>query len=291
MISAILSRNNLNQAYLQVKRNGGAGGVDGMEISSLRSHLQSQGDKYLRQIECGSYQASAIRGVEIPKQNGKTRLLGIPTVVDRVFHQAVHQVLQPLFEEDFQSHSYGFRPGRNAHQALRQSQRHINSGYQYIVDIDLKNFFDEVDHTMLLGLIHRKVRCKATMCLLRRFLRSPIAINGKLHRRRKGVPQGSPLSPLLSNILLNELDKELEARGYRYVRYADDFSIYLRSRKSALRVGRSIVKFLQDKLCLPINRSKSGIRRPTTFKLLGHGFSTAGLINTQVTYLIERLCA
>lgn len=272
MIKQLTSKKNLNEAYLQVYRNKGASGIDGIGVSELKSILKSQGSYYTHQIARGRYQVSPILGVDIPKGNGKTRLLGIPTVVDRVFQQALHQVLQPIFEPDFQRHSYGFRPKRNAHGAIKQSLDNINSGYQDIVDIDLKSFFDEVEHYVLLELIYKKVKCKATLKLLRSFLRAPISISGKLQKRRKGVPQGSPLSPLLSNILLNELDKELEGRGHRYVRYADDFSVYVQSKKSAKRVGNSIYKFLRDKLKLPINREKSGIRRPTTFNILGYGF-------------------
>jgi len=272
MIKRVTSKENLNAAYLQVYRNKGVGGVDDIQVTELKSILQTHGKQYNEQIERGTYQVSPILGIEIPKSNGKTRLLGIPTVVDRVYQQALHQVLQPIFEADFQQHSYGFRPHRNAHQALQQSLENINSGYQDIVDIDLKSFFDEVEHYILLELIYKKVKCKATMKLLRSFLRAPIEIDGKLQKRRRGVPQGSPLSPLLSNILLNELDKELEKRGHRYMRYADDFSIYVRSKKSAKRAGNSIYKFLRDKLQLPINREKSGIRRPVTFQVLGYGF-------------------
>jgi len=272
MIKQLTSKKNLNEAYLQVYRNKGAAGVDNVHITELKSILKAHGKQYINQIERETYQVSPILGVEIPKSNGKTRLLGIPTVIDRVFQQALHQVLQPVFEPEFQKYSYGFRPKRNAHQAITQSLKNINSGYQDIVDIDLKSFFDEVEHYILLELIYKKVKCKATMKLLRSFLRAPILINGKLQKRRKGVPQGSPLSPLLSNILLNELDKELEKRGHRYVRYADDFSIYVKSKKSAKRVGNSIYKFLQDKLQLPINREKSGIRKPLTFHVLGFGF-------------------
>jgi group II intron reverse transcriptase/maturase len=246
--------------------------VDNVQVTELKSILKTHGKRLTNQIERGTYQVSPILGVKIPKSNGKTRLLGIPTAVDRVYQQALHQVLQPIFETDFQRHSYGFRPRRNAHQALQQSLENINSGYQDILDIDLKGFFDEVEHYILLELIYKKVKCKATLKLLRSFLRAPIQINGKLQKRRKGVPQGSPLSPLLSNILLNELDKELEKRGHRYIRYADDFSIYVRSKQSAKRVGNSIYQFLRDKLQLPINREKSGIRRPITFKVLGYGF-------------------
>lgn len=272
MIKQLTSKRNLNDAYWQVYRNKGTAGVDGLSVMELKSHLQNHSKQYIRQIEEETYQVAPILGVEIPKSNDKKRLLGIPTVVDRVFQQALHQVLQPVFEPDFQKHSYGFRPNRNAHQAIAQSLENINSGYQNIVDIDLKNFFDEVEHYILLELIYKKVKCKPTMKLLRSFLRAPILINGKLQKRNKGVPQGSPLSPLLSNILLNELDKELEKRGLRYVRYADDFSIYARSKVSAKRVGNSIYKFLKDKLQLPINRKKSGIRRPINLQVLGFGF-------------------
>lgn len=272
MIKQLTSRKNLNDAYWQVYRNKGAAGVDRLSVMELQSHLQTHSKRYIQQIERESYQVSPIRGVEIPKSNGKMRLLGIPTVVDRVFQQALHQVLQPVFEPDFQQHSYGFRPQRNAHQAIAKSLENINSGHQHIVDIDLKSFFDEVEHYILLELIYKKVKCKATLKLLRSFLRAPILINGKLHKRTKGVPQGSPLSPLLSNILLNELDKELEKRGHCYVRYADDFSIYVKSKMAAKRVGNSIYKFLQNKLQLPINREKSGVRKPLDFQVLGFGF-------------------
>ena len=272
MIKQLLSKENLNQAYLQVYRNKGASGVGGVQVTELKAILQSHGKRHTEQIEGETYQVSAILGVEIPKSKGETRIPGVPTVVDRVYQQALHQVLQPIFEADFQEHSYGFRPRRNAHGAVKQSLENINSGYQDIVDIDLKSFFDEVEHYVLLELIYKKVKCKPTLKLLRSFLRAPLLFKGKLHKRNKGVPQGSPLSPLLSNILLNELDKELAKRGHRYVRYADDFSIYVKSKKAAKRVGNSIYQFLRDKLQLPINREKSGIRRPSSFNLLGYGF-------------------
>ena len=272
MIEQVLNRINLNRAFLQVFRNKGVGGVDGVQTEDLEAHLRTHGQEYLSAIRERRYQVSPILGKGIPKGNGKTRLLGIPTVVDRVFQQALHQVLQPIFEADFQRHSYGFRPNRNAHQAIEQSLTNINEGYQDIVDIDLKTFFDEVEHYVLLELIYKKVNCPITLQLLRSFLRAPIQIEGKLHKRRKGVPQGSPLSPLLFNIRLNELDKELEKRGHRYVRYADDFSIYVKSKKASNRVKESIRQFLEEKLNLPINKEKSGVRRPTTFKVLGYSF-------------------
>jgi len=208
----------------------------------------------------------------IPKGKGKTRLLGIPTVIDRLLQQAVGQVIAIKFEMEFEDYSYGFRPNRNAQQAVLKSLEYINSGYQHIVDIDLKSFFDEVDHCILLQLLYRKVKCPLTLRLIRKWLKAPILINGKLVKRRKGVPQGSPLSPLLSNIMLNELDKELEKQGLRYVRYADDFSIYTKSNYAARKIGNNIYLFLKNKLKLPINREKSGIRKPVNFTILGFGF-------------------
>lgn len=272
MIGLVLSKGNMTLAYNLVLKNKGAAGIDNRSVDDLLAYLKQHWHSIKHQAETGSYQANPILGVEIPKRNGKKRLLGIPTVVDRLLHQAFHQQLSPIFEPDFQKHSYGFRPNRNAHQAVTQALENINDGYQDIVDIDLKSFFDEVSHELLMTLIYRRVKCPLTLKLIRKFLRAPISINGKLVKRRKGVPQGSPLSPLLSNIVLNELDKELERRGHRYVRYADDFSIYLRSKASARRVGNSIYRFLKIKLRLPINREKSGIRRPSQFYMLGYGF-------------------
>jgi RNA-directed DNA polymerase len=192
--------------------------------------------------------------------------------MDRMLQQAVGQVLATKFEMEFEDYSYGFRPNRNAQQAVLKALQYINEGYHHIVDIDLKSFFDEVDHCLLLQLLYRKVKCPLTLRLIRKWMRAPIEINGKLTKRRKGVPQGSPLSPLLSNIMLNELDKEMEKQGLRYVRYADDFSIYTKSEHSARKIGNSIYEFLRDKLKLPINREKSGIRKPVNFNVLGYGF-------------------
>jgi RNA-directed DNA polymerase len=272
MIEKVLHRGNMLKAYHQVLVNKGSAGVDGMPVSKLSEHLQVNRDRIVTAIANGSYIPQAILGVEIPKSNSKKRLLGIPTVTDRLLQQAVSQVIAPLFELEFKQHSYGFRPGRNAHQAVQQAQKNINQGYQHIVDIDLQSFFDEVDHCLLLQLLYRKVKCPLTLRLIRKWLRAPIQINGRLFKRRKGVPQGSPLSPLLSNIMLHELDKELERQELHYVRYADDFSIYTKSKSEANRVSNSIYRFLHKRLRLPVNQEKSGIRRPVDFQILGYQF-------------------
>jgi RNA-directed DNA polymerase len=272
MIEKVLQRGNLLQAYTHVVANKGSGGVDGMPVEKLALHLEQNWDVIALAIRKGSYLPQAILGVAIPKSNGSKRLLGIPSVTDRLLQQAVSQAIAPLFELEFREYSYGFRPNRNAHQAVQQAHKYIHEGYGYIVDIDLQNFFDEVNHCLLLQLLYRKVRCPLTLRLIRKWLRAPILINGRLTKRRKGVPQGSPLSPLLSNIMLHELDTELEKRGLRYVRYADDFSIYTESEETARKVGNAAFLFLRDRLRLLINREKSGIRKPGDFQLLGHGF-------------------
>lgn len=272
MIEQVLKRKNLLKAHRQVVRNKGASGVDGMSVQELTSHIEANRDKILTDILNHRYVPQAIRGVEIPKSNGKVRLLGVPTVTDRWLQQSVSQVLMSKYELDFEDHSYGFRPEKNIHKAVTQALKYINDGYQDIVDIDLKGFFDEVDHAVLLELLYQKVKCRTTLRLIRKWLRAPILIKGKLNKRRKGMPQGSPLSPLLSNIMLDVLDKEFVRKGCRYVRYADDFSIYTKSKAEAKRIGNEVYLFLQDKLKLPINKEKSGIRRPSNFELLGHGF-------------------
>jgi group II intron reverse transcriptase/maturase len=277
MIEKVIHPRNLNRAYRQVVANKGAAGVDGMKVSGLAPYLEANKTPLLEAIRSGSYLPAPILGVEIPKADGRKRLLGVPTVTERLLQQAVHQVIAPLFEADFKEGSYGFRPGRNAQQAVLKAQGFINEGYGSVVDIDLENFFDEVDHCLLLQLLYRKVKCRLTLRLIRKWLRAPILVNGKLTKRRKGVPQGvpqgSPLSPLLSNILLHELDQYLEKQRLRYIRYADDFSLYAKTPYLAQRAAKAVTAFVEGKLRLKINRQKSGIRKPEQFQVLGYSLS------------------
>jgi RNA-directed DNA polymerase len=272
MIEQVLNPRNIMRAYRQGVSNKGSAGVDGMSVKELYAYWTKNREQIESDVRAGKYLPQPIRGKEIRKSSGKKRLLGIPTVIDRMLQQAVGQVLAIKFEMEFEDYSYGFRPNRNAQQAVQKAQQYINAGYTHIVDIDLKSFFDEVDHCILLQQLYCKVKCPLTLRLIRKWIRTPIDINGKLVKRRKGVPQGSPLSPLLSNIMLNELDKEMEKQGLRYVRYADDFSIYTKSEHTARKIGNSIYLFLKDKLKLPINREKSGIRKPMNFTILGYSF-------------------
>jgi RNA-directed DNA polymerase len=272
LIEKILSVSNLTLASKDVIRNKGAGGIDGMSIKDLKEYLDNNRDILTNQIRKCEYIPQPIRGKDIPKGNGKFRTLGIPTVVDRMLQQAVTRIIMPNYEYLFSNYSYGFRPKRNTHQAVEKSLQYVNEGYQNIVEIDLKGFFDEVDHVLILQILYRKIKCKATMTLIRRWLRVPIVQNGKLVKRRKGVPQGSPISPLLSNIILHELDEYMENKDMKFVRYADDFSIYCKTKSKARSQGNEVFKFLRNKLRLPINREKSGIRRPVNFQILGYGF-------------------
>jgi len=273
MIEKVLHPKNLTKAYRQVVSNKGSAGIDGLKTDALNSFIDETRSAIALDILNRRYVPTAIKGVEIPKPNGKTRLLGVPTVVDRWLQQAVNQQLATKFELEFEEESYGFRPQKNTQKAVQQSLNYINDGYQDIVDIDLKGFFDEVQHYKILQLIHHKVKCPITLWLIRKWLRAPILIKGKLYKRRKGVPQGSPLSPLLSNIMLDQLDKYLKTEGHKFVRYADDFSIYTKSKAEARKIGNTVYLFLKDKLDLPINKEKSGIRRPNNFEVLGHGFT------------------
>lgn len=267
----------MTQAYYRTVANKGASGIDGMKVSELQSYLNDVWEFLKVEILEGKYVPQAVRRVEIPKESGGTRTLGIPTVFDRLLQQAIAQELSILWEPTFSDHSYGFRPKRNTHQALRKAQSYINAGRTYIVDIDLEKFFDRVNHDYLIHLLSKRVKDRRVLELIGKYLKGGVMINGVKERNEEGTPQGSPLSPLLSNILLDELDKELEQRGHRFVRYADDFSIYCKSRKSAERTSASIRKYIENELHLKINESKSGVRRPSTMYLLGFGFySTKG---------------
>ena len=272
LLDKILSKSNLRIAYERVVSNRGSSGVDGMSVKDLPGYLSKYWPQLEASIRTGRYHPELVRGVEIPKPNGGIRLLGIPTVVDRFIQQAIHQVLSPIFDVDFSPFSYGFRVGRNAHQAMHTARGYINAGYQEIIDLDLKSFFDEVDHDLLLRLLKRKVKEPVLLKLVQRYLRAGLLLGGVNNVRSKGTPQGGPLSPLLSNILLHEFDMELSGRGHRFVRYADDCSIFLRSRRSAHRVLRSVNRFLGTKLKLRVNKEKTSICRPVKFELLGFGF-------------------
>ena len=272
MIEKVVHPYNLQKALEHVIANKGSAGVDGISTKELRKVFTEKKDQLVTEIKQGNYQIQPILGIEIPKGNGKTRLLGVPTTTERVLQQAVSQSIAPLFEPEFKPNSFGFRPNKNARQAVGQAREYIHQGLNHIVDTDLKNFFDEVDHCLLLNLVYQKVKCKTTMQLIRKWLKAPIKINGKLQKRKKGVPQGSPLSPLLSNILLHQLDKELTRRGHKFVRYADDFSIYCKSHNQAKSTKVVVEKFLKNKLKLTINQEKSGVRKPVNFTILGFGF-------------------
>jgi group II intron reverse transcriptase/maturase len=268
----VVGGQNFVNAYHSVLRNKGAAGVDGLETKDLPHYLMHHWEGIKADLQAGEYRPQVVRGITIPKANGGKRQLGIPTVMDRLVQQGIHQALSPIWEKEFSAYSYGFRPKRSAHDALKQATEYINSGRQWIIDLDLKSFFDLVSHDKLMSLINQQIGDKILLKLIRRYLQSGLLQGGVIQARRQGTPQGSPLSPLLSNILLNELDKELEKRGHKFVRYADDCSIFLTSRRAAERVLGSITSFLEKKLHLEVNKEKTSICRPVNFVLLGHGF-------------------
>jgi len=272
MIELILSKANLTAAYKKVVSNKGSAGVDKMQVTDLKPYLQTHWNELKTSVENGTYRPQAVRGVEIPKPNGSKRLLGIPTVIDRMLQQSIYQVLSEIYEPDFSRFSFGFRLNKSAHQALKQALLYINAGFQYVIDLDLKTFFDIVNHDFLMSLLNRKIDDKIVLKLIRKFLKSGIMLDGILNVRESGTPQGSPLSPLLSNIILNELDKELTKRGLRFVRYADDCSIFVKSEKAAKRVLKGITKFIENKLKLKVNQEKTKICRPKNLTILGYGF-------------------
>jgi RNA-directed DNA polymerase len=273
MMNHILSRENLIQAIKRVERNKGSHGVDDMPVQNLRSHIVKHWDSLRQQLEEGTYKPSPVRRVEIPKPDGGVRLLGIPTVIDRFIQQAIAQVLTKTFDPHFSKYSFGFRPNKQAHQAIRQAKQYMREGYRWVIDMDLEKFFDKVNHDKLMGILKKKIKDKTLLKIIHRYLQSGVMENGVSVRTEMGTPQGGPLSPLLANILLNELDKELEQRGHRFVRYADDFHIYVKSKKAGIRVKNSITEFIEKKLKLKVNREKSAVDRPWKRKFLGFSFT------------------
>jgi RNA-directed DNA polymerase len=272
-MEAVVERENLRKALAQVKRNKGAPGIDGMSVDDLAAYLKDNWPTIRSQLLEGTYKPQPVRRVEIPKASGGTRPLGIPTVLDRFIQQAVMQVLQAEWDGMFSEASFGFRPGRSAHQAVERAQAYIASGHSVVVDIDLEKFFDRVNHDILMGLIAKRVADKRILKLIRAFLNAGVLADGLVSPTEEGTPQGGPLSPLLSNLMLDVLDKELEKRGHRFVRYADDCNIYVRSQKAGERVMTGIERFLAKRLKLKVNKAKSAVAKPSVRKFLGFSFT------------------
>jgi len=271
LMGEVLRRENLMAAYERVVSNGGAGGVDGRTVDDLEHQIREDWPRIREQLSSGSYEPSPVRKVEIPKPGGGgVRMLGIPTVMDRMIQQALRQVLTPIFDPTFSEDSYGFRPGRSTHQAVLRAKDHIEAGYRWVVDLDLEKFFDRVQHDVLMARVARQVKDKLVLRLIGSYLRAGMMEGGLVSPRTEGTPHGSPLSPLLSNILLDELDKELERRGHRFVRYADDFQVYVKSIAAGDRVMTSLEHFLKKRLRLKVNREKSAVGRPWKRKFLGY---------------------
>ncbi|MBS3735503.1 MAG: group II intron reverse transcriptase/maturase [Phycisphaerae bacterium] len=266
----VVCRENMLAAYQRVVRNKGAAGVDGMTVDQLGDFCKAHWAGVREQLLSGRYRPQPVRQVEIPKPGGGVRTLGIPTVLDRLIQQALHQVLCPIFDPTFSQHSYGFRPGRSTHQAVTAARDHIAAGYRWVVDMDLAKFFDRVNHDVLMARVGRRVKDRRVIVLIYRYLRSGMMAGGVVSPRSQGTPQGGPLSPLLSNILLDDLDKELERRGHRFVRYADDCNIYVQSRRAGERVLERLERYLRDRLRLTVNRDKSAVDRPWNRKFLGY---------------------
>lgn len=272
LLEKIVNKRNLFEAYKRVKANKGSSGIDGMKVGELLPFLQSHYNTLKVNLLNEVYKPKPVKRVEIPKPNGGIRLLGVPTVIDRLIGQAIHQVISPIFEEDFSGSSFGFRQNKSAHMALKQSQKFINQGFKYVVDMDLEKFFDNVNHDLLMHLVSLKIKDKRVLKLIRKYLNSGIMLKGSVVKTDVGTPQGGPLSPLLSNILLDKLDKELEKRGHKFCRYADDCNIYVKSDRAGKRVLESITKFLRIKLKLKVNKEKSAVDSTTKRKFLGYSF-------------------
>jgi group II intron reverse transcriptase/maturase len=273
LLDLILRKDNLNKAYRKVKSNKGKGGIDGMQVDELLLFLRQNQETLIQEIRNGRYKPNPVRRVEIPKENkGEFRKLGIPTVVDRVIQQAITQELTPIYEEQFSENSFGFRPKRGAHDALKQCQKNVNDGYVYVVDMDLEKFFDTVCQSKLIEVLGRTIKDGRLISLIHKYLNAGAIAKGMFEKSEIGMPQGGPLSPLLSNVMLNELDKELERRGHRFVRYADDCMIFCRSKKSAERTLENILPFIEGKLFLKVNRKKTKVAHSSKVKYLGYSF-------------------
>ncbi|MBR2175381.1 MAG: group II intron reverse transcriptase/maturase [Clostridia bacterium] len=276
LLERILDRNNLNQAYLKVKRNGGSAGVDGMTVEEMLPYLKEHREELLEALRSERYKPKAVRRVEIPKPDGGKRMLGVPTVIDRMIQQAIVQVLQPIYEPLFSESSYGFRPKRSAQQAMKQALEYYNEGYTQVVDLDLAKYFDTVNHEILIGMLREQVKDERVSRLIRKYLKSGVMINGLISPTTEGTPQGGNLSPLLSNIYLTAFDRMLESRGHKFVRYADDCNIYVKSRRAAERVMANCTKFLEGTLKLKVNRKKSQVGSPLRLKFLGFSMYKTG---------------
>ena len=273
LLELILRKDNLNKAYKRVKSNKGAGGTDGMQVDELLPYLKENQDALIQEIKGGGFKPNPVRRVEIPKETkGEYRKLGVPTVIDRVIQQAITQELTPIYEEQFSENSYGFRPKRGAHGALKQCQKNVNEGYIYVVDMDLEKFFDTVCQSKLIEVLGRTINDGRVISLIHKYINAGVIAKGVFEKTEVGMPQGGPLSPLLSNIMLNELDKELEVRGHRFVRYADDCMILCKSKKSAERTLKNIIPFIEEKLFLKVNRKKTQVAHISKVKYLGYTF-------------------
>ena len=269
---AVFEKENLRTALKRVESNRGVAGIDGMEVKELSGYLKEHWKEVREALESGKYRPSPVRRVEIPKSEGGVRQLGIPTVLDRLIQEAIAQVITPMFEAVFSPYSYGFRPGRSAHQAVQKSQEYIQEGYDWVVDIDLEKFFDRVNHDMLMARVARVLKDKRVLKLIRAYLNSGVMLNGVVMDTKEGTPQGGPISPLLSNIMLSDLDRELEERGHKFVRYADDCNIYVKTETAGARVMESVKTYLEKKLKLKVNPKKSKVERATRVKFLGFSF-------------------
>lgn len=276
LLEMVLDRNNLNQAFKRVKQNGGSAGIDGMTVDQMLPYLRAHGNSLLEELVSGKYRPQPVKRVEIPKPDGGKRLLGVPAVIDRMVQQAIVQVLQPIFEPTFSDSSFGFRPKRSAQQAIKKAKEYYEQGYSNVVDIDLARYFDTVNHDLLIRMVRKHVKDERVINLIRKFLRSGVLADGLVSPTEEGTPQGGNLSPLLSNIYLASFDRLLESRNHRFVRYADDCNIYVKSRRAAARVMTGCVRFLEGKLKLKVNREKSRVGSPLRLKFLGFSLYKTG---------------